>query len=74
LICAEISTFVSKYYVLPACLFVIDGFEISSKEDATQGDPSQWPYAVAIPLLLMVVQITDNLPGLERLFLSLPAC
>jgi len=37
LICPKISTFVSNCYTSPARLFVIGGFEISSKEGTTQG-------------------------------------
>ena len=64
-ICPEIAIFVSNCYAKSSRLFVIGGIEISSAEGTTQGDPMAMAiYAVAIiPLLLMVLQITDQLPG-----------
>ena len=67
IICPEIAMYVENCYTKPSRLFVIGGVEISSSEGTTQGDPiAMAVYAVAvIPLLLMVLEITDNLPGVR---------
>ena len=63
--CPEIAIFVKNCYVKPARLFVIGGIEIASSEGTTQGDPIAMAiYATAIiPLLLLVLEVTDQLPG-----------
>ena len=67
IICPEISMYVENCYNKPSRLFVIGGVEVSSTEGTTQGDPiAMAVYAIAaIPLLLMVLEITDNLPGVR---------
>lgn len=59
--------YVENCYTKPSRLFVIGGVEISSSEGTTHGDPiAMAVYAVAVnPLLLMVLEITDNLPGVH---------
>ena len=67
IICPEIATFVTNCYSLPSRLFIIGGKEILSAEGTTQGDPVAMPiYAIAIiPLIMMILEITDKLPGLQ---------
>ena len=58
IICPAISTFVYNCYSKSCRLFVVGGFEISSQEGTTQGDPiSMAVYAIAIiPLILMLLE------------------
>ena len=65
IICPEIAVFVSNCYSTSSRLFVIGGVELLSQEGTTQGDPVAMAiYAVAtIPLLLMILEITNQLPG-----------
>ncbi|XP_066918884.1 uncharacterized protein [Clytia hemisphaerica] len=67
IICPAIAQYVENSYTKPSRLFVIGGVEISSNEGTTQGDPiAMAVFAIAaIPLLLMVLEMTDNLPGIQ---------
>jgi len=67
IICPEISTYVINCYTKPSRLFVIGGVELRSEKGTTQGDPiAMAVYAIAaMPLLLMVLEITDNLLGIR---------
>jgi len=64
-ICPSIATFVINCYTTPSRLFVIGGYELSSEEGTTQGDPiSMAVYAIAtIPLILMLLEIIMNGPN-----------
>ena len=71
-LCPEIATYVYNCYQQPARLFVTEGFEISSAEGTTQGDPIAMPgYAISlIPLMSAIsspnikhVAFADDLTG-----------
>ena len=62
IICPPISTFVQNCYSEACRLFVIDGYDLSSEEGTTQGDPiSMAVYAIAtITLILMLLEYVTN--------------
>ena len=64
-ICPAIAIYVKNCYMIPSRMFVIGGFEISSSEGTTQGDPTVMAiYAIAvIPLVLMIIEIVTSTPG-----------
>lgn len=64
IICQVKSTYVRHCYIIFSCFFVIGGFEISSSEGRTQGDPTAFAiYAIAIiPLVLMKIQVVSLIP------------
>ena len=65
MICLDIAAFVRNCYSLPSRLFIIGGSELKSCEGTTQGDPAPMAiYAITIiPLLLMLVDQPEQLPG-----------
>ena len=65
MICPEIAVFVKNCYSLPLRLLIIGGSELISCEGTTQRDPAAMAtYAIVIiPLLLMLVDRAEQLPG-----------
>ena len=63
-ICPEIAVLVRNCYSLPSRLFIIGGSELKSCEGTTQRAPATMViYAIAISLLLMLVDQAEKLPG-----------
>ena len=63
IICPPLAIFTNNCYSINARLFVIGGYELTSKEGTTQGDPiAMAVYAIAIiPMILMLVETYDEL-------------
>ena len=64
IICPIIATFIINCYNTPACLFIIVGKEISTREVTTQGNPTEMAaYAIGMTSLLrfiLVYNISNN--------------
>ena len=60
--CPIISTYISNCCNTPACLFIIEGIEILSKEETTQRDPTvMTAYALGVtPLIQHLLGITSS--------------
>ena len=58
IVCPEIATYVYNCYATSARLFIFGRSELKSEEGTTQSDP----IAMAVPLLLMVLEITAQFP------------